>query len=68
MEVKLGAPQQCPACGHSNPSGLPLPARCVWCGPTGEQHRIKEMFEKAKVEPMQIQLPGVTDNGTSFIG
>ena len=54
MEIKLGAPQQCPACGHSNPSGLPLPARCMWCGPTGEQGRIKEMFEKAKEEqPMK---------------
>ena len=58
MEVKLGAPQQCPACGHSNPSGRELPRDCMWCGPTGEQDRIKKMFEKAKVEPMQIQLLG----------
>ena len=46
MEVKLGAPQQCPACGHSNPSGRELPRDCMWCGPTGEQDRIKEMFDR----------------------
>jgi len=45
-EIKLGAPQQCPVCGHSNPSGLPLPERCMWCGPTGEKYRIQEMFHK----------------------
>jgi hypothetical protein len=31
MEPKLGAPQTCPVCGGSNPSGLSLPKQCVWC-------------------------------------
>jgi chromosome segregation ATPase len=31
MEPKLGAPQTCPKCGGSNPSGLSLPEQCVWC-------------------------------------
>ena len=46
MEVKIGAPQKCPECGSSNPSGLSLPERCLWCGPTGEKYRVRAMFRK----------------------
>ena len=47
-DTKFGAPQLCPDCGHSNPSGLPLPERCMWCGPYGTKHEIKELSEMIK--------------------
>ena len=59
MEVKLGAPQHCPACGHSNPSGRELPRDCMWCGSTGEQGRIKEMFKK--MTPLDEKISAVAN-------
>jgi len=42
--VKLGAPRICPRCKAYNPSGVPLPEDCWYCGE--EAKKFEEVLRK----------------------